>query len=207
VVGLPGRVPTSEKIVEKGSCSRGFPLLLFGSMTKQRPSWMREGHGSPLSQRVRRYGPLLFWLAFISLASTGEFSAANTSALVRPLLLWLFPNLSEAHLATAHFLTRKAAHFTEYAVLAFLARRAFVTSTHVFIQRLWFHLGLLLVVIYALLDEFHQSFVPSRTASLYDSAIDIGGGLMVLLIFKFYDKFSARGVRGREAAITPLAGS
>jgi VanZ family protein len=47
-------------------------------------------------------------------------------------------------------------------------------------------LGLLLVVIYALLDEFHQSFVPSRTASVYDSAIDIAGGLTVLLILKLY---------------------
>ena len=42
------------------------------------------------------------------------------------------------------------------------------------------------MVIYGLLDEFHQSFVPSRTASIYDSAIDIAGGLTVLLIFKFY---------------------
>ena len=41
-------------------------------------------------------------------------------------------------------------------------------------------------MIYGLLDEFHQSFVPSRTPSIYDSAIDIAGGLAVLLIFKFY---------------------
>ena len=139
-------------------------------------------------RRVWRYGPLLLWLAFISFASTSEFSAANTSQLVRPLLLWLFPNLSEAQLATAHFLTRKAAHFAEYAVLAFLARRAFITSSHAFIQRYWFQLGLLLVVIYALLDEFHQSFVPSRTPSIYDSAIDIAGGLSVLLIYRLYGK-------------------
>jgi len=49
-------------------------------------------------------------------------------------------------------------------------------------------LGLLLVVIYGLLDEFHQSFVPSRTASIYDSMIDIAGGLTVLLIFKFFGR-------------------
>jgi hypothetical protein len=29
--------------------------------------------------------------------------------------------------------------------------------------------------------------VPSRTASILDSAIDVAGGLMVLLIFRFYD--------------------
>ena len=44
------------------------------------------------------------------------------------------------------------------------------------------------MVIYGLLDEFHQSFVPSRTASIYDSAIDVAGGLTVLLIFRLYSK-------------------
>jgi VanZ family protein len=47
---------------------------------------------------------------------------------------------------------------------------------------------MLLVVIYALLDEFHQSFVPSRTASIYDSAIDVAGGLTVLLICRQFGK-------------------
>jgi VanZ family protein len=151
---------------------------------------------SSTRQRLWRYGPLLLWILFISFASTSEFSAANTSQLVRPILLWLFPNMSEARLATIHFLTRKAAHFSEYAVLAFLARRAFITSANAFIQRYWFQLGLLLVVIYALLDEYHQSFVPSRTPSIYDSAIDVAGGFTVLLLFKLYRKRATeRGAR------------
>lgn len=91
-------------------------------------------------------------------------------------------------MAAIHFLIRKVAHFTEYAIMAFLARRAFITSSLALFQRRWFQLGLLLVVIYALLDEFHQSFVPSRTASIYDSAIDVAGGLTVLFIFKLYGK-------------------
>lgn len=142
--------------------------------------------------RLWRYGPVVLWILLISFASTGEFSASNTSQILRPILLWFFPNLSEARLATAHFLTRKAGHFSEYAILAFLARRAFVTSSRWFLQRYWFQLGLLLVVVYALLDEFHQSFVPSRTASIYDSAIDAAGGLTVLLICKFYVRKSRR---------------
>ena len=147
-----------------------------------------EGAQPSIRRRVWRYGPLLLWLAFISLASTGEFSAANTSQIVRPILLWLFPNISEARLAAIHFLTRKAAHFSEYAVLGFLARRAFIASAHAFIQEHWFQLGVLLVVIYALLDEFHQSFVPSRSASIYDSAIDVAGGLTVLVICRLYSQ-------------------
>ena len=139
-------------------------------------------------RRFWRYGPLVLWILFISFASTNQFSASNTSEILRPLLLWFFPNLSESRLATVHFITRKAGHFSEYAVLAFLARRAFITSSRAFLQRYWFQIGLLLVVIYGLLDEFHQSFVPSRTASIYDSAIDVAGGFTVLLIFYVYGK-------------------
>ncbi len=157
-------------------------------MTKQTLSWTETRAHSSTRQRLCRYGPLLLWLAFISFASTSEFSAANTSQLLRPLLLWLFPNITADRLAVVHFLTRKAGHFTEYAVLGFLARRAFVTSSHTILQRYWFQLALLLIVSYALLDEFHQSFVPSRTPSIYDSAIDILGGLTVLLIFKLGGK-------------------
>jgi VanZ family protein len=143
---------------------------------------------SSTRQRVWRYGPLLVWMIFISVFSTAEFSSINTSRFIGPFLLWLFPDLSESQLAAVHLLTRKAGHFTEYAILGFLARRAFVTSSNVFIQRRWFELGLLLIVCYALLDEFHQSFVPSRTASIYDSAIDVAGGLTALFIFKLYNK-------------------
>jgi VanZ family protein len=142
--------------------------------------------------RLWRYGPLGLWIIFISFASTSKFSAANTSQVLRPILLWFFPGLSESQLAVAHFLTRKAGHFSEYAVLAFLARRAFISSSREFLQRNWFLVSLALIVIYALLDEFHQSFVPSRTPSLYDSAIDVAGGLAVLLVLKFF------GGRSRE---------
>lgn len=139
-------------------------------------------------KRVARYVPLIIWLGFISFASTDDFSADNTSRFIRPLLRWLFPKRSEAELDGLHFLVRKAGHFIEYAVLAFLARWAFAASSSRFIQRRWFELALLLVVLNSLVDELHQSFVPSRTGSIYDTMIDIAGGLTVLLIFKIYDR-------------------
>lgn len=140
-------------------------------------------------ERLWRYGPLIVWLVFIAFASSVEFSAENTSRVIRPLLLWLFPNISEGRIAFVHFLTRKTAHFTEFAVLGLLAARAFSVSSQYMLRRRWFAASLLLVVVWALLDEFHQSFVPSRTASLYDSLIDISGGLTALISYAF--------VRGR----------
>ena len=96
--------------------------------------------------------------------------------------LWIFPQASEATLATIHFLLRKAGHFTEYAILALLAARALRTSYRKLLRQRWFWLSFLLVVVYALGDEFHQSFVPSRTASIYDSMIDMLGGLTALAL-------------------------
>jgi VanZ family protein len=39
-------------------------------------------------------------------------------------------------------------------------------------------------VVYALIDEYHQSFVPSRTASVLDSLIDMAGGITALILVR-----------------------
>jgi VanZ family protein len=136
--------------------------------------------------------PLLIWLGFIFFASTGQFSANNTSRIVGPLVLWLFPNTSAETMRIIHGITRKLAHFTEYALLSFLAARAFRTSSNSLLHQHWFLISLVLVVVYALLDEYHQSFVPSRTASVVDSLIDMAGGLTILLVLRRRNK--ANGV-------------
>ncbi len=134
---------------------------------------------------VKLYLPLIIWLGFIFFASTSEFSAANTSKIIGPLVLWLFPKTSPETLATIHFLTRKAAHYTEYFILGVLAGRAFYASSNSPINRHWFSLAFALVAVYALGDEYHQSFVPSRTASIFDSLIDMTGGLTALILFRW----------------------
>ena len=130
--------------------------------------------------RLWRYGPLLFWMGFIFFASTGQLSASNTSRFIRPLLLWLFPDISDEGLIFGHFIMRKTAHFVEYAVLALLAARAFLSSSHDALRRQWLFSSFALVALYALLDEFHQSFVATRTGSIYDSLIDMAGGATAL---------------------------
>jgi VanZ family protein len=144
-------------------------------------------------RRIWRYGPLILWAALIFIGSTDLLSAANTGGvLVRP-VLWLFPQLSEGTLKIFQFVVRKAGHFTEYAVLALLAARAFRTSVRELLHHRWFWVSLLLVVAYSLSDEFHQSFYPSRTGSIYDSMIDSFGGLVALTILWW-----RRGKTGKE---------
>ncbi len=69
----------------------------------------------------------------------------------------------------------------EYAILALLLARAFRTSLREFLRNHWFAVSLTFVALYALSDEFHQSFVSTRTASIYDCLIDTAGGLAALL--------------------------
>lgn len=135
---------------------------------------------------LSRYLPLIIWLAFIFFASTNEFSASNTSRVIGPLVLWLFPNTSPETLSLINFLTRKAAHFTEYFILGLLAARAFYGSSVTILNQHWLWMAILLIIIYALADEYHQRFVPSRTSSMFDSLIDIAGGLTALAIFNHY---------------------
>ncbi len=137
-----------------------------------------------LARFLSRYIPLIAWLIFISFASSDSFSANNTSRIIGPIVLWLFPDTSPEQMATIHFFTRKLAHFTEYAILALLAARAFWTSPNPTLRSRWFLISLGIIVGYALIDEFHQSFVPSRTASIGDSFIDMAGGLTALLILR-----------------------
>jgi VanZ family protein len=125
-------------------------------------------------------------MAVIFFASTGEFSAANTSLLIKPILIWLFPNISADRIAAVHFLIRKCGHFTEYAILGFLTARAFIDSSRAGLRRYWFVDGLLLIFLYALVDEYHQSFVASRTASIFDSLIDTTGGLFALIVVSWW---------------------
>ena len=110
----------------------------------------------------------------------------QTSRIIRPLLLWLFPTASEDTLIIYHNYIRKFAHFAEYAVLAFFASRAFASSSVKVLQNYWFVFSFLLVVIVALIDEANQSFLASRTGSVWDVSLDAAGGLTMIFAFALY---------------------
>ncbi|HEX8355104.1 MAG TPA: VanZ family protein [Pyrinomonadaceae bacterium] len=150
--------------------------------------------------RLRRYGPVVAWACFVLFASSSNFSASNTSRVIRPLLVWLFPEISEAALAQAHFLVRKAAHVAEYALLALLAARAFRTSRRGALARRWRLASFALVACVALADEYHQSFVPARTGTVYDSLLDIAGGAAALVGASLW--LAARGRKWRKSGNT-----
>ena len=128
--------------------------------------------------------PVLLWMALIFSASSDTNSFAHSSRIIAPLLHWLFPRMPDD---TIHFIVlvvRKCAHLTEYAMFALLLWRALRKPVKND-PRPWLwretRLVLLMVALYAASDEFHQCFVPTRTAQVSDVFIDAAGGAAGLL--------------------------
>jgi VanZ family protein len=83
------------------------------------------------------------------------------------------PSLS-THLGTWDLILRKAAHMTEYTILAGLLRRATASYGWAFA----------LAVAYAASDEFHQTFVRGRHGSPVDVGIDAIGITLGLMAWR-----------------------
>jgi VanZ family protein len=124
---------------------------------------------------VRYWLPLILWLTLIFIGSTDLMSAEHTSRIIAPLLRWLRPGISEETIMEVQFFIRKAAHVSEYAILAALLYRALINTALRGRTILSAAIVLLFCGIYAVSDEFHQSFVPSRTATARDVGIDGAG--------------------------------
>lgn len=129
--------------------------------------------------------PILLWMAVIFSASSDRNSFEHSSRIVAPFLRWLLPHISEQAVEWGVLVVRKAAHLTEYAILAVLVWRlmARLSPRPKEVWR-WPNAGrtLLVVLLYAASDEFHQSFVPSRQASVWDVLLDTTGGFLALIL-------------------------
>jgi VanZ family protein len=127
--------------------------------------------------------PAILWMALIFLGSTDMLSAEHTSRFLVPFLRWLDPQISFATLNAIQFGIRKLGHLTEYAILAMLLWRAFGSGTRWQMKMsILVLLAALACAIFAASDEFHQSFVPSRTPSPHDVMIDICGAFLGLAV-------------------------
>jgi VanZ family protein len=118
---------------------------------------------------LRLWLPTLIWVTILFVLSTSMFSAANTYIVIAAILRFPLPAISPHTIGFANFLIRKTAHFTNYGVLFWLLIRGPMAGRP--------YTALALCVCYAFLDEGHQIFVPGRTPSLYDVALDSSGAL------------------------------
>ena len=158
-----------------------------------------------LSLRLRRgmaWALCIGWMAFIFLMSAmpGDVSGAQSGTVVRILLalhdaLFGHAELSPQALSLLETLVRKGAHMAEYAVLALLLCHAMRLSG----MKRPARRALLVCLVYAATDEFHQSFVGGRGPSPVDVMIDTAGAALAMAargIIKKAAKISAKRRRG-----------
>jgi VanZ family protein len=136
--------------------------------------------------------PVICWMCVIFWMSTGTFSAENTSLIIKPVLLFLIPSISSQTLDMVHGLIRKSAHVTEYFILGLLLLRAFRGGSRESRALRWSFFSVLIVLFYAASDEFHQSFVSTRTASLIDVGIDTVGGILAQAVSVLWHHLSRK---------------
>ncbi len=152
---------------------------------------------------IRHWVSLILWMGFIFWLSTDTFSSEHTASVIAPLLHFIMPSRSAQEIEILHNAIRKSAHMIEYFVLGILLFGLFGAFPGMMTKRKlrrWAVISFLVVVLYALSDEFHQSFVLSREPSLRDVGIDtIGGGLALFEYLLFYRPKGDDG-RGRRSA-------
>lgn len=138
---------------------------------------------------LQNWLPVLVWMAVIFSASSDSESSDHSSRIIGPIARWLYPQISQSELDTIVHGVRKAAHVTEYAILAALLSRALrrhrrsrssspsCAPDPAAALQAW---GL--AALYAVSDEVHQLFVPTRTGQWQDVVIDSSGALLGLVV-------------------------
>jgi len=137
---------------------------------------------------LRYWLPALLWTALVFFASTDTFSAEHTGGVLAFVLAHTVGEVSETAFSTLHFLVRKAAHVTEYGILALMWFRAWRGPSTSW-QLAWARESLAICLAVAGVDEFHQSFAASRGSDMKDVVLDTMGAILFLtlahLIWKY----------------------
>lgn len=94
----------------------------------------------------------------------------------------------EAIIERTESVIRKIAHFSIYTLVGFLLMLLFSTYKIKEFNRL--SISLIIGIIYATLDEIHQSFIPERSASIFDVILDGQGVLFGICISLLIIKIS-----------------
>ena len=116
------------------------------------------------------WGPVFLWMGIIFFLSTRH------SVTVSPEYVW-------------NFLFFKSLHLMEYAVLFTLTARALWRQNTKGDKAVALRNAFIVTILYAITDEMHQQFVPSREGRPRDVIIDgIGAGLIWYYLLKLLPK-------------------
>ena len=145
----------------------------------------------PANRFVKYVLPMFIWMGVMFVMSTSAGSSTVSEHILAKLLRQIIPAITPSMLDGFNAVARKMAHLTEYAILAVLLYRAL----HQGYQRKMiqaFRNSAVIAVIFAAFDEFHQSFVASRTPSVTDVMIDAAGAGIGIVVLLYIHKRSHR---------------
>ncbi len=126
----------------------------------------------------------MLWIALIAFESTDFFSAEHTSPMLYSFLTRLFGEIDLYKFLVFHHYLRKTGHFVGYGVLSLLLLRGW-RATFEHARALLLRAALLSwlgTVSVAALDEWHQSYIPSRTGTWRDVTLDTVAGVAFLVV-------------------------
>jgi VanZ family protein len=148
------------------------------------------------STRVKYWIPAIVWACVISALSTDSFSSEHTSAFIIPALRFLIPHASAETLELMHGVIRKMAHLTEYFILSIFLIHG-LRGTDRGWKLKWVIWAIIIAAGYASFDEFHQSFVPSRTSSPWDALLDTTGASFAQVVLWLWNLKKGRSTDDR----------
>ena len=131
----------------------------------------------------------ILWLIVICIESSAYLSAHNTGRILYPVLHFLF-GVTHARFEHWHVYIRKGGHVFGYGLLSILLFRAWretlPLATNAKWALRWATIAVLGTAVVASLDEWHQSFIPTRTGTPWDVLLDTCAGIAAQILVFFW---------------------
>lgn len=130
---------------------------------------------------LKKWIAAILWIGVICIESTDLMSSQNTGSFIYSLLVPFWHSIDPVKFGEFHAVLRKVGHFAGYGILSFLLFRAWRATLRRRVQWTvpWAAVSFLMTALVASLDEWHQTFIPSRTGTYKDVLLDSAAALCV----------------------------
>jgi VanZ family protein len=147
------------------------------------------------------------WIAIIAVESTDWLSAEHTGHILYPIFHYLFDMTMQTFIVVHHYL-RKLGHFVGYFALSLLLFHAWKATLRVpggkqWIRR-WAVIAFTMSAFIASMDEWHQTFIPSRTGKFRDVVLDSFAAATAQVLIYFYWRWKTER-KSAEKSLTASA--
>ena len=163
---------------------------------------------NPRKNEVRKtWIAALLWLVLIAIESTDWLSSSGTSRILYPIFHFL-TGVDPIRFEVWNYFIRKAGHVCGYFGLSLLLYRSWRATIPLAERRRWSvkwsRIAFFMTTLVACLDEWHQTYIPSRSGDVKDVLLDSSAALAAQLVILAV--LRGRGPAGRKQA-TQVEGS